>query len=71
MIRRLTCPICEKELPVEVDGDAAIFPFCSPQCKQVDLYRWMSGSYAVDEQLTPERVMEEIAKQELPHEFEE
>ena len=69
MIRRLTCPICKKELPVEVDGNSAIFPFCTAQCKQVDLYRWMTGSYSVDEELTPERVMEEIAKQERPPEF--
>ncbi len=22
-------------------------PFCSPRCKDVDLHRWLSGSYAI------------------------
>ncbi|MCP1198581.1 DNA gyrase inhibitor YacG [Notoacmeibacter sp. MSK16QG-6] len=23
------------------------FPFCSPRCKDVDLSRWLTGSYAI------------------------
>ena len=35
------CPICGK--PVTV----ASRPFCSPRCRDVDLHRWLSGSYAI------------------------
>ena len=35
------CPICGK--PVE----QAFRPFCSPRCRDVDLNRWLSGSYAI------------------------
>ncbi|MBR0870124.1 DNA gyrase inhibitor YacG [Bradyrhizobium tropiciagri] len=35
------CPICGK--PVE----QAFRPFCSPRCRDVDLNRWLSGSYVV------------------------
>lgn len=40
-----TCPICKK--PVPPLGENAVFPFCSPQCKLVDLGRWLDGSYRV------------------------
>jgi endogenous inhibitor of DNA gyrase (YacG/DUF329 family) len=35
------CPICEK--PV-VDR---FRPFCSKRCADVDLHRWLSGTYAI------------------------
>lgn len=35
------CPICGK-LPVE-----RYKPFCSKRCADVDLNRWLSGSYAI------------------------
>jgi endogenous inhibitor of DNA gyrase (YacG/DUF329 family) len=35
------CPICGK---LEV---AASRPFCSERCRDVDLNRWLSGSYAI------------------------
>ena len=35
------CPICGKP------ADEAHRPFCSRRCAQVDLHRWISGSYAV------------------------
>jgi len=38
------CPTCggsaEHALP-------AVIPFCSPNCKLVDLGRWLDGSYSV------------------------
>ena len=37
----LSCPIC---------GRGAILrfrPFCSSRCADIDLHRWLSGSYAV------------------------
>ena len=38
---RNACPICGK--PVA----AAFKPFCSKRCADVDLHRWLSGSYAI------------------------
>jgi endogenous inhibitor of DNA gyrase (YacG/DUF329 family) len=35
------CPICGKPASRE------ILPFCSPRCRDVDLNRWLSGSYVV------------------------
>jgi endogenous inhibitor of DNA gyrase (YacG/DUF329 family) len=37
----LTCPICNKET------DAKYRPFCSRRCADVDLGRWLTGSYAI------------------------
>lgn len=35
------CPICGKP-PTQVSN-----PFCSERCRDVDLNRWLSGSYAI------------------------
>ena len=35
------CPICKK------DAVEAYRPFCSKRCADVDLARWLSGSYAI------------------------
>lgn len=35
------CPICRKPA---VD---AFRPFCSKRCADVDLHRWLNGSYAI------------------------
>ncbi len=35
------CPICKKPT------DQAYRPFCSKRCADVDLQRWMVGSYAI------------------------
>jgi uncharacterized protein len=35
------CPICGKP------ATEASEPFCSPRCRDVDLNRWLSGSYIV------------------------
>lgn len=37
----MPCPICEKT------SDAKYRPFCSRRCADVDLGRWLNGSYAV------------------------
>ncbi len=37
----MTCPICDK--PTKEDYR----PFCSRRCADVDLGKWLSGSYAV------------------------
>jgi endogenous inhibitor of DNA gyrase (YacG/DUF329 family) len=35
------CPICGKPVIPETR------PFCSRRCQQVDLHRWLSGSYVI------------------------
>jgi endogenous inhibitor of DNA gyrase (YacG/DUF329 family) len=35
------CPICGRP------ADVATKPFCSSRCRDVDLHRWLSGSYVV------------------------
>jgi endogenous inhibitor of DNA gyrase (YacG/DUF329 family) len=47
----MTCPICQK------DTDQKYRPFCSKRCADVDLGRWLNGSYAIpaeDEDLPDE-----------------
>ena len=37
----MSCPICSKE------ANAKYRPFCSRRCADVDLGRWLTGSYAI------------------------
>ena len=37
----MTCPICDK--PAHADYK----PFCSRRCADIDLGRWLKGSYAL------------------------
>lgn len=37
----MACPICKKP------AEKAYRPFCSRRCADVDLGRWLNGSYAV------------------------
>lgn len=37
----MSCPVCKRKT------DAAYRPFCSRRCADVDLAKWMSGSYAM------------------------
>jgi uncharacterized protein len=38
---RRPCPICKKPSQVK------FHPFCSNRCAQIDLGRWLGGTYAV------------------------
>lgn len=38
---RRSCPECGKP------SDRQFFPFCSGRCKDIDLNRWLSGSYVI------------------------
>ena len=49
----MTCPICQK------DTDAKYRPFCSKRCADVDLGRWLNGTYSVPSS-DPEDVEEAI-----------
>ena len=44
----MTCPICSR--PV----DAKYRPFCSRRCADVDLGRWLTGSYVIPTDETDE-----------------
>jgi len=35
------CPICGRP------AAEPVLPFCSPRCRDVDLNRWLSGSYVI------------------------
>lgn len=39
------CPICNKNARSRAANPA--YPFCSPRCKQVDLYHWLNEDYRV------------------------
>ncbi|MCL2567162.1 MAG: DNA gyrase inhibitor YacG [Alphaproteobacteria bacterium] len=39
----MRCPICKKPSA----ADKKILPFCSARCRDVDLYKWFSGSYSI------------------------
>jgi endogenous inhibitor of DNA gyrase (YacG/DUF329 family) len=42
------CPICSK--PATPQNR----PFCSPRCAQIDLGRWLKGSYRIPTEEAPE-----------------
>jgi endogenous inhibitor of DNA gyrase (YacG/DUF329 family) len=50
VIRAYTCPICNAELPPGAT-ESRWFPFCGERCRNVDLYRWGRGKYAIVEPL--------------------
>lgn len=37
----MSCPVCQK------DADAKYRPFCSKRCADIDLGKWLTGSYAI------------------------
>jgi uncharacterized protein len=53
--RRGKCPICGR--PTE----AGYRPFCSSRCADVDLARWLSGGYAIPDEVESEDGGEEAA----------
>lgn len=46
MVRARQCPICRRPVPEGEEG-ARYRPFCSRRCADVDLGKWISGSYAI------------------------
>ena len=44
-VRAVRCPTCGKE--VEWKPENRFRPFCSERCRDVDLNRWLSGSYTI------------------------
>jgi uncharacterized protein len=45
--RAAACPICGKPVTHEHR------PFCSGRCRQIDLGRWLKGSYRIETDETP------------------
>ncbi len=43
----MSCPVCQK--PIEKEYR----PFCSKRCADVDLGRWLNGSYAIPAEEEP------------------
>lgn len=56
MIRRHSCPVCRRELPVDPEEARRVMPFCSQRCRSIDLLRWSQGRYAIVEQLSEDEV---------------
>lgn len=56
MIRLPECPICGRSVPPASDPNPGDAPFCSRRCKEVDLFRWSEGRYAIVESLDPARL---------------
>lgn len=51
----MACPICAK------DSDQKYRPFCSRRCADIDLGRWVTGSYAIpSEREEDAQISEEI-----------
>jgi len=44
----MSCPICRKE------PSARYRPFCSRRCADIDLGKWLTGSYAIPTDEEPE-----------------
>lgn len=44
-MRQRTCPICGTTFADAHDAPRPSFPFCSNQCKLLDLGNWLDGAY--------------------------
>ena len=64
MISPAACPICSRPI-AKADGSIPeSMPFCSKRCQQADLYRWYTGKYAIVEDLSPDRLAQELFQSE-------
>ena len=57
IVKTHKCPICHK-----ITTDTKYRPFCSKRCADVDLGKWLDGSYAVPAQELDENDYEELEK---------
>lgn len=60
----MACPICDKQT------DPKYRPFCSKRCADIDLAKWMTGSYAVpstDPEDLEQALEESEQKKSKPH----
>ncbi|MGB3279432.1 MAG: DNA gyrase inhibitor YacG [Pseudorhodobacter sp.] len=56
----MSCPICAR------DADPKYKPFCSRRCADVDLGKWLNGSYAIPATMTDEEDDEETTPEPPP-----
>ena len=56
---RLHCPICHKPTDTETCAD---FPFCSERCKLLDLGKWSSEQYVINEPAFDESMFEALER---------
>ena len=56
----MTCPICAK------DSAQRYHPFCSRRCSDVDLGRWLTGSYVVPAREGEEGIAPDTAAENPP-----
>ena len=57
----MSCPICAR------DTDPAVRPFCSKRCADIDLARWLTGSYAIPADAEDRGDDDPIEGSEKPH----
>ena len=50
----MSCPICARET------DPKYKPFCSRRCADIDLGKWLNGSYAIPAEITEQDEDDEI-----------
>jgi len=48
--RTIPCPTCRKVLSYRDPSEHKYFPFCSERCQMVDLGRWLTGEYRIEEE---------------------
>jgi endogenous inhibitor of DNA gyrase (YacG/DUF329 family) len=53
----MTCPICARE------ADPKYKPFCSRRCADIDLGKWLNGSYAIPAAVTEQEDDDELQPQ--------
>lgn len=53
---KLRCPVCEKSFD---SAKSQSMPFCSPECRQVDLSRWLREEYSLPVESEDERPEED------------
>jgi len=56
----MSCPICARET------DPKYRPFCSKRCADVDLAKWLGGSYAIPAEPADEEDMRQTAETDPP-----
>ena len=49
----MSCPICNRK------ADAKYQPFCSRRCADIDLGKWLTGSYAIPAQAIDDEIPED------------
>lgn len=53
----MACPICQRK------ADPKLRPFCSKRCADIDLAKWLSGSYGIPSD-DPEDIEEAVIQTE-------